>query len=125
MCARRFLAVLPSAGLSGVHCGRYLDSTPTHSYMKMLYKYPMDAYPYGLLVAQNKGRTRTDPEFELYDAMPRTWKLNHYFDVFVEYAKVRSCTVRHSVYFGAHTFTVMYMCVCRAVKTTYCAPSRP
>lgn len=67
----------------------YLDSTPTHSYMKMLYKYPMDEYPYGLLVAENGARGRCDPEFELLDAMPLTWKRNHYFDVFIEYAKVR------------------------------------
>lgn len=100
-----------------------LDSTPTHSYMKYLYKYPMDEYPYAKLVKENQARDRTQQEFELYEAMPSTWAKvcislhksithqlqhhahctdsyrvcmlcvcvpgiqNHYFDVFVEYAK--------------------------------------
>ncbi len=45
----------------------YLDSTPTHSYMKMLYKYPQQAYPYSQLVEENKDRSKMDPEFELVD----------------------------------------------------------
>src|SRR5437899_3546178 len=45
----------------------YLDSTPTHSYMKMLYKYPQKAYPYDDLVHTNKKRSRSDPEYELID----------------------------------------------------------
>ncbi len=45
----------------------YLDSSPTHSYMKGLYKYPQDAYPYNLLVEETKRRTGRDPEFELID----------------------------------------------------------
>jgi hypothetical protein len=63
----------------------YLDNTPTHSYMKTLYKYPQQAYPYQLLVDENKRRGRNDPEFELID----TGILNNdeYFDVFTEYAK--------------------------------------
>ena len=63
----------------------YLDNTPTHSYMKMLYKYPQQEYPYTWLVNENKQRTRNDPEFELID----TGILNNdeYFDVFTEYAK--------------------------------------
>lgn len=63
----------------------YLDNTPTHSYMKTLYKYPQQAYPYQLLVDENKRRTRQDPEFELID----TGILNNddYFDVYTEYAK--------------------------------------
>ncbi len=63
----------------------YLDSTPTHSYMKMLYKYPQAEFPYSWLLDENKSRTRLDPEFELID----TGILNddNYFDVFVEYAK--------------------------------------
>jgi len=63
----------------------YLDNTPTHSYMKMLYKYPQQAYPYGWLVDENKRRGRNDPEFELID----TGLLDNdeYFDVFTEYAK--------------------------------------
>jgi hypothetical protein len=65
----------------------YLDSTPTHSYMKMLYKYPQVAYPYGLLVEENQRRGREAPEFELLDALRDAWEENRYFDVFVEYAK--------------------------------------
>lgn len=63
----------------------YLDNTPTHSYMKMLYKYTQQAYPYTWLVDENKRRGRNDPEFELID----TGLLNNdeYFDVFIEYAK--------------------------------------
>ncbi len=63
----------------------YLDSTPTHSYMKMLYKYPQKAYPYADLVQTNGKRTRTDPEYELLDT--GVFDQNRYFDVFVEYAK--------------------------------------
>ncbi|WP_179414011.1 MGH1-like glycoside hydrolase domain-containing protein [Mucilaginibacter sp. E4BP6] len=63
----------------------YLDNTPTHSYMKTLYKYPQQSYPYQWLVDENKRRGRNDPEFELID----TGILNNdeYFDVFTEYAK--------------------------------------
>jgi hypothetical protein len=63
----------------------YLDSTPTHSYMKMLYKYPQKAYPYDDLVHTNGKRTRTDSEYELLDT--GVFDENRYFDVFVEYAK--------------------------------------
>jgi hypothetical protein len=63
----------------------YVDNTPTHSYMKMLYKYPQQEYPYGLLVAENKRRTRQEREFELLDT--GIFDQNKYFDVFVEYAK--------------------------------------
>ena len=63
----------------------YLDATPTHSYMKMLYKYPQQAYPYNQLVAENKRRTKQDPEFELIDT--GIFAEDKYFDVFVEYAK--------------------------------------
>lgn len=63
----------------------YLDSTPTHSYMKMLYKYPQREYPYGWLVGENKARTRNDPEFELIDT--GIFDQDEYFDVFTEYAK--------------------------------------
>lgn len=63
----------------------YLDSTPTHSYMKMLYKYPQQEYPYSWLVEENRRRTRNDPEFELIDT--GIFDLNKYFDVFTEYAK--------------------------------------
>jgi Mannosylglycerate hydrolase MGH1-like glycoside hydrolase domain len=66
----------------------YLDSTPTHSYMKFLYKYPQRAFPYAELVDENRRRTRQDPEFELADT--GIFADNHYFDVFVEYAKASS-----------------------------------
>jgi Mannosylglycerate hydrolase MGH1-like glycoside hydrolase domain len=63
----------------------YLDSTPTHSYMKYLYKYPQNAYPYGNLVEANKQRNRNQTEYELLDT--GTFDQDRYFDVFVEYAK--------------------------------------
>jgi hypothetical protein len=63
----------------------YLDSTPTHSYMKGLYKYPQAAYPYGWLAEENGRRGRRDPEFELLDT--GVFTDNRSFDVFVEYAK--------------------------------------
>jgi len=63
----------------------YLDSTPTHSYMKYLYKYPQSAYPYGDLVAINRSRGGRDFEYELLDT--GVFDQNRYFDVFVEYAK--------------------------------------
>jgi hypothetical protein len=63
----------------------YLDSTPTHSYMKYLYKYPQSAFPYDDLVATSKGRNRGDMEYELLDT--GIFKDDRYFDVFVEYAK--------------------------------------
>ena len=66
----------------------YLDSTPTHSYMKYLYKYPQAAFPYDRLVEENRRRTRQDPEFELIDS--GVFDGNRYFDVFVEYAKATS-----------------------------------
>jgi hypothetical protein len=62
----------------------YLDSTPTHSYMKYLYKYPQAEYPYELLVQEGR-RPRAAPEFELLDS--GVFDQNRYFDVFVEYAK--------------------------------------
>jgi len=63
----------------------YLDSTPTHSYMKFLYKYPQGEFPYEDLVATNRDRTRGDFEYELLDT--GVFDEDRYFDVFVEYAK--------------------------------------
>ncbi|HYO63814.1 MAG TPA: hypothetical protein VER08_09305 [Pyrinomonadaceae bacterium] len=63
----------------------YLDATPTHSYMKMLYKYPQGEFPYARLVAENRRRGRNAPEFELLDT--GAFDEDRYFDVFVEYAK--------------------------------------
>jgi Glycosyl hydrolase family 63 C-terminal domain len=63
----------------------YLDNTPTHSYMKALYKYPHQAFPYDRLVSENRRRSRREPEFELLDT--GIFDDDRYFDVFVEYAK--------------------------------------
>jgi hypothetical protein len=63
----------------------YLDSTPTHSYMKYLYKYPQAAYPYSNLVETSRRRSRTEFEYELLDT--GVFDQDRYFDVFVEYAK--------------------------------------
>ncbi len=63
----------------------YLDSTPTHSYMKYLYKYPQSAYPYNDLVQTNWQRTRLEMEYELLDT--GVFDQDRYFDVLVEYAK--------------------------------------
>jgi hypothetical protein len=78
-------------GLEGNHgedvkeCYYYLDNTPTHSYMKFLYKYPQRAFPYAELVEEARRRTRTDPEYELTDTA--AFDDDRYFDVLVEYAK--------------------------------------
>src|SRR5262245_34278381 len=66
-------------------CYFYLDSTPTHSYMKYLYKYPQAAFPYSALVLTNRKRGRLELEYELLDT--GVVDENRYFDVFVEYAK--------------------------------------
>src|SRR5205823_5542792 len=63
----------------------YLDATPTHSYMKALYKYPQAEFPYDRLVEENRRRGKHDPEFELIDT--GVFAEGRYFDVFVEYAK--------------------------------------
>jgi hypothetical protein len=65
----------------------YLDSTPTHSYMKMLYKYPQAAFPYQDLVEENGRRSKYQPEYELIDALRADFEAGRYFDVFIEYAK--------------------------------------
>ena len=64
----------------------HLDSTPTHSFMRMLYKYPQAAFPYGDLVEENRRRDRSAPDYELIDT--GVFEQDRYFDVFVEYAKV-------------------------------------
>ena len=66
-------------------CYWFLDSTPTHSYMKALYKYPQRAYPYQELIDRNREDGRLAPEFELFDT--GVFDDDRYFDVFVEYAK--------------------------------------
>ncbi|WP_158799455.1 glucosidase [Pedobacter sp. L105] len=63
----------------------FLDGSPTHSYMKMLYKYPLQAFPYQQLIDENRKRDRTQPEFELIDT--GLFDKDDYADVFIEYAK--------------------------------------
>src|SRR5687768_17228078 len=63
----------------------YLDATPTHSYLKMLYKYPQREFPYAQLLEENRRRDKKQPEFELIDT--GIFDDDRYFDVFVEYAK--------------------------------------
>ena len=63
----------------------YLDSTPTHSYMRMNYKYPHAEFPYDALIDENRKRSRTEPEFELWDT--GIFGDHRYFDIDIEYAK--------------------------------------
>jgi len=63
----------------------YLDSTPTHSYMKMLYKYPQSEFPYNKLKKKSRSRSKKDPEYELINT--GIFDADKYFDVFIEYAK--------------------------------------
>ena len=63
----------------------YIDNTPTHSYMKYLYKYPQAEFPYEDLVKVNSQRAKTEPEYELLDT--GIFNEDRYFDIFVEYAK--------------------------------------
>ncbi|MEY8758734.1 MGH1-like glycoside hydrolase domain-containing protein [Chryseobacterium tongliaoense] len=63
----------------------YLDNTPTHSYMKMVYKYPINEFPYDHLIIENGNRTKKEPEFELIDT--GIFDDNEYFDIFIEYCK--------------------------------------
>ena len=69
----------------------YVDNTPTHSYMKCVYKYPQAAYPYNQLVEENARRGRDQPEYELFDT--GVFDGDRYFDVVVEYAKADAETV--------------------------------
>jgi hypothetical protein len=85
----RLFGVVPSEGNHGEDVKEYyfyLDSTPSHSYMKWLYKYPQREYPYQRLVEENQRRGGRGPEFELLDT--GLFDDDRYFDVFVEYAKV-------------------------------------
>ena len=76
----------------------YIDSTPTHSYMKYLYKYPQQEYPYRELVEKNRKRSREELEYELLDT--GVFDQDRYFDVFVDYAKAdpEDLLIRISVY---------------------------
>ncbi|MDO5616995.1 MAG: glucosidase, partial [Cruoricaptor ignavus] len=64
----------------------YLDNTPTHSYMKMVYKYPINKFPYEDLINENQKRNKTEPEYEIADT--GIFDDNQYFDIFIEYAKI-------------------------------------
>src|SRR6266700_6064125 len=66
----------------------YLDNIPTHYYMKYLYKYPQEAYPYDDLINKNKNLDKNDPEYEILDT--GIFSDDKYFDVYVEYAKNNS-----------------------------------
>jgi hypothetical protein len=66
----------------------YLDNTPAHCYMKMLYKYPQAEFPYNWLVAENRRRGRSQPEFELLDT--GVFQEDRYFDIYAEYAKANA-----------------------------------
>ena len=68
----------------------YLDSTPTHSYMKFLYKYPQRRFPYEQLVAESQSRGRDVPEYEILDT--GAFDENRYWDVFVEVSKCGPAT---------------------------------
>ena len=84
----RMFGLTNSEGNHGEDCKEYyfyLDSTPTHSYMKYLYKYPQAAFPYDNLVQTNRKRGRAEPEYELIDT--GVFGQDRYFDVFIEYAK--------------------------------------
>ena len=84
----RLFGVIPSEGNHGEDVKEYyfyLDSTPTHSYMKYLYKYPQSEFPYRRLIEENRGRGGRGFEYELLDT--GVFDEDRYFDVFVEYAK--------------------------------------
>jgi hypothetical protein len=84
----RIFGLTNSEGNHGEDCKEYyfyLDNTPTHSYGKMLYKYPQAAFPYGDLVAENRRRSKTDFEYELMDT--GIFDQDRYWDVFMEFAK--------------------------------------
>lgn len=72
-------------GEDAKECYYYLDSTPTHSYMKALYKYPQEEYPYGKLVEENRRRGVHEPEYELEDT--GVFNEKKYWDITAEYAK--------------------------------------
>ena len=65
----------------------YLDNVPTHSYMRMLYRYPQVEYPYARLVEESRRRDRSQPEVEMIDVLGEAFRAGRYFDVGVEYAK--------------------------------------
>ncbi|MCP4359018.1 MAG: glucosidase [Chloroflexi bacterium] len=86
----RFFGLTGSQGNHGEDVKEYyyyLDSAPTHSYMKMLYKYPQVRFPYEQLVEENGRRRKDQPEFELIDVLGDVFRDGRYFDITIEYAK--------------------------------------
>src|SRR5262249_37659904 len=85
----RLFGLTPHEGNHGEDVKEYyfhLDNTPTHSYMKLLYKYPQQEFPYNLLSEENRRRGGRGMESELLDT--GAFEGDHYFDIFIEYAKV-------------------------------------
>ena len=92
----RLFGLTPTEGNHGEDVKEYyfhLDNTPTHSYMKCLYKYPQARVPYGRLVEENRRRTASDPEFELLDT--GIFDDDRYFDIVIEYAKATPEDIVH------------------------------
>src|SRR5205823_1127168 len=84
----RYFGLTPAESNHGEDVKEYyfhLDNTPTHSYMKLLYKYPQAAFPYGELIDGSRRRGDHDQEYELIDT--GAFEGNRYFDIFIEYAK--------------------------------------
>ena len=84
----RLYGLTPAEGNHGEDVKEYyfhLDNTPTHSYMRYLYKYPQAAFPYNLLISENRRRNERDPEFELLET--GVFDQDRYFDIVIEYAK--------------------------------------
>jgi hypothetical protein len=91
----RLFGLTPNEGNHGEDVKEYyfyLDSTPTHSFMRWNYKYPQRAYPYSRLIEENRRRGPADPEFELLDT--GAFEGDRYFDIFVEYAKAGPSDIR-------------------------------
>jgi hypothetical protein len=90
-------------------CYFYLDNTPTHSYMKYLYKYPQAAFPYRELLDESRRRGRHEPEFELLDT--GVFNDSRYFDVFIEYAKadVEDILIRVTVHNRGPEFAPLHV----------------
>jgi len=90
----RMFGLTNSEGNHGEDCKElyyYLDNTPTHSYMRMLYKYPQAEFPYEKLVSVNRHLNKAEPEYELLDT--GIFNDNKYFDVYIEYAKIDSADI--------------------------------
>ena len=90
----RMFGLTNAEGNHGEDCKElyyFLENTPTHSYMRMLYKYPQASFPYEDLVLVNRQRGKTDPEYELLDT--GVFENSRYFDVYTEYAKIDSTDI--------------------------------